>query len=168
MHSLVDKLMLSIQCRLDIVLVLTFSIPFHVTPSTIGFIFSYISRFHSFAIFLLFWSILPFFCFGPFDLFHCWQRDQYLNKNNFKPSRLQYFPFCFYTTCTIGNLEGSNLMLLSFFFLCRERYHYLVRQCQSMHASIGTGKLAYAVGSKQMDVRNPPKETDTKEEVSTS
>ncbi|XP_025815960.1 small G protein signaling modulator 1-like isoform X3 [Panicum hallii] len=49
----------------------------------------------------------------------------------------------------------------------RERYHYLVRQCQSMHTSIGTGELAYAVGSKQMDVRTLPKETDSGE-VSTS
>ncbi|CAO2161917.1 unnamed protein product [Urochloa humidicola] len=50
----------------------------------------------------------------------------------------------------------------------REKYHYLVRQCQSMHASIGTGELAYAVGSKLMDVRTLPKETDSVEEVSTS
>ncbi|CAL4950823.1 unnamed protein product [Urochloa decumbens] len=50
----------------------------------------------------------------------------------------------------------------------REKYHYLVKQCQSMHASIGTGELAYAVGSKLMDVRTLPKETDSGEEVSTS
>ncbi|KAF8724032.1 hypothetical protein HU200_021041 [Digitaria exilis] len=50
----------------------------------------------------------------------------------------------------------------------REKYHYLIRQCQSMHASIGTGELAYAVGSKLMDVRTLPKETDSGEEVSTS
>ncbi|CAO2174221.1 unnamed protein product [Urochloa humidicola] len=49
----------------------------------------------------------------------------------------------------------------------REKYHYLVRQCQSMHTSIGTGELAYAVGSKLMDVRTLPKETDSVE-VSTS
>ncbi|GJN06126.1 hypothetical protein PR202_ga23821 [Eleusine coracana subsp. coracana] len=48
----------------------------------------------------------------------------------------------------------------------REKYQYLVRQCQSMHASIGTGELAYAVGSKLMDVRTLPKETDSGEEVS--
>jgi hypothetical protein len=37
-----------------------------------------------------------------------------------------------------------------------------------MHASIGTGELAYAVGSKLMDVRTLPKESDSGEEVSTS
>ncbi|WVZ71833.1 hypothetical protein U9M48_020368 [Paspalum notatum var. saurae] len=50
----------------------------------------------------------------------------------------------------------------------REKYRYLIKQCQSMHTSIGTGELAYAVGSKLMDVRTLPKETDSGEEVSTS
>ncbi|OEL30495.1 Cysteine synthase, chloroplastic/chromoplastic [Dichanthelium oligosanthes] len=50
----------------------------------------------------------------------------------------------------------------------RERYRCLIRQCQSMHTSIGTGELAYAVGSKLMDVRTLPIETDSREEVSTS
>ncbi|VAH57221.1 unnamed protein product [Triticum turgidum subsp. durum] len=50
----------------------------------------------------------------------------------------------------------------------RERYQCLVRQCKSMHPSIGTGELAYAVGSKLMDVRTMPKENDSREEVSTS
>lgn len=50
----------------------------------------------------------------------------------------------------------------------REKYHYLIKQCQSMHTSIGTGELAYAVGSKLMDVRTVPKETGSAEEVSTS
>jgi hypothetical protein len=67
--------------------------------------------------------------------------------------------------CIIGNLEGSNLVLLSFLF--REKYRYLIKQCQSMHTSIGTGELAYAVGSKLMDVRTLPKETEGGE-VSTS
>uniref|UniRef100_A0A0D9UVP6 Rab-GAP TBC domain-containing protein n=1 Tax=Leersia perrieri TaxID=77586 RepID=A0A0D9UVP6_9ORYZ len=49
----------------------------------------------------------------------------------------------------------------------REKYQYLVRQCQSMHPSIGTGELAYAVGSKLMDVRTMSKETHNGE-VSTS
>lgn len=52
--------------------------------------------------------------------------------------------------------------------LCREKYQILVRQCQSMHPSIGTGELAYAVGSKLMDVRTMSKETHIAEEVSTS
>uniref|UniRef100_A0ACD5W7Y6 Uncharacterized protein n=2 Tax=Avena sativa TaxID=4498 RepID=A0ACD5W7Y6_AVESA len=50
----------------------------------------------------------------------------------------------------------------------REKYQCLVRQCKSMHPSIGTGELAYAVGSKLMDVRTTSKETDSREEVSTS
>lgn len=36
---------------------------------------------------------------------------------------------------------------------CRERYDNLVKHCQMMHASIGTGSLAYVVGSKIMDMR---------------
>ncbi|KAH6833423.1 Ypt/Rab-GAP domain of gyp1p superfamily protein [Perilla frutescens var. hirtella] len=35
----------------------------------------------------------------------------------------------------------------------RERYRDLVRECQMMHSSIGTGSLAYVVGSKVMDMR---------------
>ncbi|XP_015688124.1 small G protein signaling modulator 1-like isoform X3 [Oryza brachyantha] len=50
----------------------------------------------------------------------------------------------------------------------RERYQFLVRQCQGMHPSIGTGELAYAVGSKLMDVRTMSKETHNGEEISTS
>ncbi|KQK23571.1 hypothetical protein BRADI_1g74660v3 [Brachypodium distachyon] len=52
----------------------------------------------------------------------------------------------------------------------REKYQCLLRQCQSMHPSIGTGELAYAVGSKLMDVRTMSKENDSGElrEVSAS
>ncbi|CAI0541094.1 unnamed protein product [Linum tenue] len=39
----------------------------------------------------------------------------------------------------------------------RERYEDLVKQCQAMHASIGTGALAYVVGSKVMDMRTSSK-----------
>ncbi len=35
----------------------------------------------------------------------------------------------------------------------RERYNELLEQCRKMHSSIGTGSLAYTVGSKLMDVR---------------
>ncbi|XP_047338291.1 small G protein signaling modulator 2-like isoform X1 [Impatiens glandulifera] len=35
----------------------------------------------------------------------------------------------------------------------RERYRDLVKQCQAMHSSVGTGSLAYVVGSKIMDMR---------------
>ncbi|CAM6089462.1 unnamed protein product [Calypogeia fissa] len=49
----------------------------------------------------------------------------------------------------------------------RERYRKLVEQCHQMHGSIGTGNLAYTVGSKVMDARlstkgsgNPFKESD--------
>ncbi|XP_065867202.1 uncharacterized protein [Euphorbia lathyris] len=34
-----------------------------------------------------------------------------------------------------------------------ERYNNLVQQCQAMHSSVGTGVLAYIVGSKVMDMR---------------
>lgn len=43
-------------------------------------------------------------------------------------------------------------------FFYRERYKDLVKQCQMMHSSIGTGSLAYAVGSKVMDMRTMSKE----------
>ncbi|WCJ41284.1 Ypt/Rab-GAP domain of gyp1p superfamily protein [Euphorbia peplus] len=35
----------------------------------------------------------------------------------------------------------------------REHYSNLVQQCQAMHSSVGTGVLAYVVGSKVMDMR---------------
>lgn len=41
---------------------------------------------------------------------------------------------------------------------CRERYNDLIKQCQMMHSSIGTGTLAYAVGSKVMDMRTVSKD----------
>ncbi|KAG5560929.1 hypothetical protein RHGRI_004081 [Rhododendron griersonianum] len=40
----------------------------------------------------------------------------------------------------------------------RERYNDLIKQCQMMHSSIGTGTLAYAVGSKVMDMRTVSKD----------
>ncbi|KAL5781172.1 hypothetical protein ACOSP7_006201 [Xanthoceras sorbifolium] len=40
----------------------------------------------------------------------------------------------------------------------RERYKDLIRQCQTMHSSIGTGSLAYVVGSKVMDMRTSSKD----------
>lgn len=40
----------------------------------------------------------------------------------------------------------------------RERYQDLVRQCQMMHSSVGTGSLAYVVGSKVMDMRASSKD----------
>nr|XP_043628390.1 small G protein signaling modulator 1-like isoform X3 [Erigeron canadensis] len=42
----------------------------------------------------------------------------------------------------------------------RERYDDLIKQCQSMHSSIGTGSLAYVVGSKVMDMRTMAKEDE--------
>lgn len=41
---------------------------------------------------------------------------------------------------------------------CRERYRDLIKQCQTMHSSVGTGSLAYAVGSKVMDMRTSSKD----------
>ncbi|CAN8286641.1 unnamed protein product [Cochlearia groenlandica] len=35
----------------------------------------------------------------------------------------------------------------------RKRYNELLKQCQTMHSSVGTGTLAYVVGSKVMDMR---------------
>ncbi|KAF8087075.1 hypothetical protein N665_0600s0023 [Sinapis alba] len=35
----------------------------------------------------------------------------------------------------------------------RKRYNDLLQQCQTMHSSVGTGSLAYVVGSKVMDMR---------------
>ncbi|GMI78679.1 hypothetical protein like AT2G43490 [Hibiscus trionum] len=40
----------------------------------------------------------------------------------------------------------------------RERYNDLLKQCQRMHSSIGTGSLAYPVGSKVMDMRSSSKD----------
>ncbi|KAK9059141.1 hypothetical protein SSX86_021760 [Deinandra increscens subsp. villosa] len=42
----------------------------------------------------------------------------------------------------------------------RERYRDLIKQCQSMHSSIGTGSLAYGVGNKVMDMRTTAKEDE--------
>ncbi|CAK7322663.1 unnamed protein product [Dovyalis caffra] len=40
----------------------------------------------------------------------------------------------------------------------RERYKDLIEQCQKMHSSIGTGALAFVVGSKVMDMRTSSKD----------
>ncbi|KAG9444667.1 hypothetical protein H6P81_016007 [Aristolochia fimbriata] len=45
----------------------------------------------------------------------------------------------------------------------RERYMDLIRQCQKVHSSIGTGNLAYVVGSKVMDMRTLSKENGSRE-----
>ncbi|KAK6255442.1 hypothetical protein SCA6_016747 [Theobroma cacao] len=45
----------------------------------------------------------------------------------------------------------------------RERYKDLVKQCQTMHSSIGTGSLAYNVGSKVMDMRTSSKDGGKRE-----
>ncbi|XP_073223053.1 uncharacterized protein [Cicer arietinum] len=53
----------------------------------------------------------------------------------------------------------------------RELYSDLVKQCQAMHSSVGTGSLAYVVGSKVMDMRTSSKDerkTEAKLERSTS
>ncbi|XP_020223520.1 small G protein signaling modulator 1 isoform X1 [Cajanus cajan] len=43
----------------------------------------------------------------------------------------------------------------------REHYSDLIKQCQTMHSSVGTGSLAYVVGSKVMDMRTPSKDDRT-------
>ncbi|XP_050255598.1 uncharacterized protein LOC126701507 isoform X1 [Quercus robur] len=45
----------------------------------------------------------------------------------------------------------------------RERYRDLIKQCQMMHSSIGTGSLAYVVGSKVMDMRTSSKDEARRE-----
>ncbi|CAD5179707.1 unnamed protein product, partial [Musa acuminata subsp. malaccensis] len=50
----------------------------------------------------------------------------------------------------------------------RERYADLIKQCQMMHSSIGTGNLAYIVGSKVMDVRTLSKDNRDGKSVTTS
>ncbi|KAL6976177.1 hypothetical protein U1Q18_024967 [Sarracenia purpurea var. burkii] len=45
----------------------------------------------------------------------------------------------------------------------RERYRDLIKQCQMMHSSIGTGSLAYVVGSKVMDMRTMSKDGERRE-----
>ncbi|TKY48307.1 TBC1 domain family member 15 [Spatholobus suberectus] len=43
----------------------------------------------------------------------------------------------------------------------REHYSDLIKQCQTMHSSVGTGSLAYVVGSKVMDMRTSSKDERT-------
>ncbi|KAK1319169.1 hypothetical protein QJS10_CPB04g01939 [Acorus calamus] len=50
----------------------------------------------------------------------------------------------------------------------RDRYMELIRECQSMHSSIGTGTLAYVVGSKLMDMRTSSKDNNSGEAVTKS
>ncbi|URE32527.1 TBC domain containing protein [Musa troglodytarum] len=50
----------------------------------------------------------------------------------------------------------------------RERYADLIKQCQRMHSSIGTGNLAYVVGSRVMDVRTLSKDNVNGKAVTTS
>lgn len=45
----------------------------------------------------------------------------------------------------------------------RERYADLIKECQTMDPSVGTGTLAYAIGSKIMDTRTFLKDNDLEE-----
>lgn len=45
----------------------------------------------------------------------------------------------------------------------RERYKDLIKECQMMHSTIGTGSLAYVVGSKVMDMRTSSKDERIRE-----
>ncbi|KAL8137302.1 hypothetical protein V2J09_003303 [Rumex salicifolius] len=45
----------------------------------------------------------------------------------------------------------------------RKRYEELVKECQKMHESIGTGMLAFVVGSKVMDMRTYSRDLQAKE-----
>ncbi|GMN52511.1 hypothetical protein TIFTF001_021656 [Ficus carica] len=50
----------------------------------------------------------------------------------------------------------------------REHYENLIKRCQMMHSSIGTGSLAYVVGSKVMDMRAPSRDKPCSETRQTS
>ncbi|KAG5395771.1 hypothetical protein IGI04_017585 [Brassica rapa subsp. trilocularis] len=43
-----------------------------------------------------------------------------------------------------------------------KRYNELLKQCQTMHSSVGTGSLAYVVGSKVMDMRKSYRDESVK------
>ncbi|KAG0606365.1 hypothetical protein M758_9G135600 [Ceratodon purpureus] len=47
----------------------------------------------------------------------------------------------------------------------RERYNELLEECRMMHSSVGTGSLAYTVGSKLMDVRVASNDNDRKRDA---
>ncbi|XP_022145875.1 small G protein signaling modulator 1 isoform X2 [Momordica charantia] len=50
----------------------------------------------------------------------------------------------------------------------RERYKDLIKECRMIHSSIGTGSLAYPVGSKVMDMRTSSKDEGPREAESES
>lgn len=74
--------------------------------------------------------------------------------------------------CSVSSPSWDHLDLTveQLIFPCRERYEDLIRQCQMMHSSVGTGELAYVVGSKVMDVRTMSKDNtnNNREEATTS
>ncbi|XP_056173644.1 uncharacterized protein LOC115679670 [Syzygium oleosum] len=50
----------------------------------------------------------------------------------------------------------------------RDRYSNLIRQCQMMNSSVGTGSLAYVVGSKVLDIRTSSKDDHGREDKTES
>ncbi|KAF8014098.1 hypothetical protein BT93_H0058 [Corymbia citriodora subsp. variegata] len=50
----------------------------------------------------------------------------------------------------------------------RDRYSSLIRQCQVMNSSVGTGSLAYVVGSKVLDIRTSSKDDHGREDKTES
>ncbi|XP_048138714.1 small G protein signaling modulator 1-like [Rhodamnia argentea] len=50
----------------------------------------------------------------------------------------------------------------------RDRYSSLIRQCQMMNSSVGTGSLAYVVGSKVLDTRTSSKDDRGREDKTES
>ncbi|MBA0570418.1 hypothetical protein Golob_004079, partial [Gossypium lobatum] len=79
-----------------------------------------------------------------------------------RPEVWEFLLGCYALGSTADHPQGSVLLnseyLMALWKLCRERYKDLIKQCQTMHSSIGTGSLAYPVGSKVMDMRTPSKE----------
>lgn len=57
---------------------------------------------------------------------------------------------CYYNVVRVIDL---CVFVMGLYVLFRKRYEDLIKQCQTMHSSIGTGSLAYVVGSKVMDMR---------------
>lgn len=52
----------------------------------------------------------------------------------------------------------STMLLI--FLHSRERYEDLIRECQTMHSTVGTGALAYVIGSRVMDARTLPRDNN--------
>ncbi|XVE81009.1 hypothetical protein DITRI_Ditri15bG0028100 [Diplodiscus trichospermus] len=64
---------------------------------------------------------------------------------------------------TLGSTSDYRRQLRTARRSTPECYNDLIKQCQTMHSSIGTGSLAYTVGSKVTDMRTSSKDGGKKE-----